>query len=330
MSAYAAVRVTLLVLACLIPGSVFAQAAVSSPQYPNRAIRFILPFPPGGGTDLVARAIGQKVAESLGVSIVIDNRPGAGTVLASELAAHAPADGYTLYMGTNTAFAINPNLHARLPYDAVKDFAAITRIAILPNILVVHPALPVRSVKELVELAKAHPGQLNFGSSGTGTPAHLAGAMFNEAAGVSIVHVPYKGSAAALTAVVSGEMHLMFGSLTSTLPFVKSQRLRALAVTSAKPFSAVPAVPTIAASGYPGFEAVTWNGLFVPAGTPPAIVNRLHAEFVKVIDAPQFKAWLLEQGAEAAPTTPEELAAFVKSELALYAGIVKKSGMRAE
>ena len=324
MSRIATTRISILAIGCLFCAAICAQT------YPSKPIRFILPFPPGGGTDLVARAIAQKVAEPLGVQIIIDNRPGAGTILASELAAHAVPDGYTLYLGTNTAFAINPNLHARLPYDPVKDFVPVTRIVSLPNILVVHPSLPVTSVRALVALAKARPGQLNFGSSGSGTPAHLAGAMFNESAGVDMVHIPYKGSAAALTALISGETQLMFGSLTSTLPMVKNGRLRALAVTSLKPSAAVPAMPTIAASGYPGFEAITWNGLFAPAGTPPAIVSRLHAEFVKVIDAPQFKAWLLEQGAEAATTTPEELAAFLKSEMALYAGIVKKSGMRAD
>ena len=324
MSRSSVASVLMVLLTCQLFGAAPAQV------YPSKPIRFILPFPPGGGTDLVARAIAQKAGESLGVQVVIDNRPGAGTVLASELAAHAAPDGYTIYMGTNTALAINPNLLAKLPYDPVKDFVPITRIVTLPNILVVHPSLPVKTVRELVTLAKGRPGQLNVGSSGNGTPAHLAGAMFNEVAGVNMVHIPYKGSGPALTALLSGETQLMFGSLTSSLPLVKSGRLRALAVTSLKPSAAVPGMPTVAAAGYPGFEAITWNGLFAPAGTPPAIVGRLHAEFVKVIDAPQFKSWLLEQGAEAATSTPEELAAFLKSEIALYAGLVRKSGMRAE
>jgi tripartite-type tricarboxylate transporter receptor subunit TctC len=196
--------------------------------------------------------------------------------------------------------------------------------------LVVHPSMPVRSVKEFAALAKAHPGQLNYGSSGSGTPAHLAGVMFNEAAGVKLEHVPYKGSSPALTAVLSGETQLMFGTLTSSLQFVRSQRLRALAVSSAKRSPVMPDLPTIAESGYPGFEAITWYGAFVPAGTPPAVINRLHSEFNKILSNAEFKTWLLNQGAEAAPSTPDELTALVKRELALYAPIIKKSGMKAD
>lgn len=317
---------------CLLFGAAHAQnpSTGSGQAYPIKAIRYIIPFAPGGGQDLVGRALAPRLAEGFGQQVFIDNRPGGGTILGAELAARAAPDGYTIFMGSNTSMSINPNLHAKLPYDPLRDFAPITRIATAANMLVVHPSMPVRSVKEFAALAKAHPGQLNYGSSGSGTPAHLAGVMFNEAAGVTLVHVPYKGSSPALTAVLSGETQLMFGTLTSSLPFVRSQRLRALAVSSAARSPAAPDLPTIAESGYPGFEAITWYGAFAPAATPPAVLNRLHSEFNKVLSNTEFKTWLLNQGAEAAPTTPDELAALVKRELALYALIIKKSGMKAD
>ena len=305
-----------------------AAVTVHAQSYPAKPIRLIVPFPPGGGTDLVARAIAPKLMETGGIQLIVDNRPGGGTVVGAELAAHAAPDGYTIFMGTNTSHAINPNLYPKLSYDAVRDFQPITKIASIPYILVVHPSLPVRTVKDLVALAKARPGLLNFASSGNGTPGQLAGVMLNEAAGIEMVHIPYKGSAPALTALVSGETQLIFSSLTSTLPLVKSGRLRAIAMTSAKRSPINPNMPTIAESGYPGFEAITWYGLFLPAGAPPAIVARLNTEFVKVLSANDFKAWLMDQGADAAPGTPDEFAAFVKSEIARYAPLIKKAGMR--
>jgi tripartite-type tricarboxylate transporter receptor subunit TctC len=224
--------------------------------------------------------------------------------------------------------AINPNLYSKVPYDPLKDFVAVTQIASLPNLLVVHPSLPVRTVKELAALARNRPGQLNYGSSGTGTPAQLAGVMFGDEAHAKLVHVPYRGSSQALTALISGETQMMFGSMTSTLPFVKSGRLRAIAVTGAKSSLAAPEVPTVAEAAFPGFEAVTWYGLFVPAGTPAAIVSKLNAEVVKILRAPDFRDWLVAQGADPVGSTPDELAAFVKTELVKYAKIVKDSGMR--
>ena len=201
--------------------------------FPAKPIRYIIPFAPGGGQDLVGRALAPRLAEGFGQPVFIDNRPGGGTILGAELAARSAPDGYTIFMGSNTSMSINPNLHAKLPYEPLRDFAPITRIALAANMLVVHPSMPVRTVKEFAALAKAHPGQLNYASSGAGTPAHLAGVMFNEAAGVALVHVPYKGSSPALTAVLSGETQLMFGTLTSSLQFVRGKRLRALAVSSA-------------------------------------------------------------------------------------------------
>lgn len=303
-------------------------APLHAQSYPAKPIRYIIPFPPGGGQDLVGRALAPRLTEALGQQVLIDNRPGGGTILGAELAARSAPDGYTIFMGSNTSLTINPNLHAKLPYDALRDFAPITRIAIAANMLVVHPSLPVRTVKEFAAFAKARPDQLNYGSSGAGTPAHLAGVMFNDVAGVKLVHVPYKGSANALTAIVSGEMQLMFGTLTSSLPFVRSGRLRALAVTSAKRSPALPDLPAVAESGFPGYDAITWYGAMAPAGTPPNVLGRLHSEFTKILNNPEFKNWLLQQGAEASPSTPDELTAQIKRELALYGPIIRKSGMK--
>ena len=300
----------------------FAQA------YPSKPIRYIVPFPAGGGQDLVVRALAPRMSEALWQTVIVDNRPGAATMVGAELAAKSPPDGYTVFNGSNTTLAINPNLYSKVPYDPIKDFVAVTQIASLPNLLVVHPSLPVRTVKELAALARNRPGQLNYGSSGTGTPAQLAGVMFGDEAHAKLVHVPYRGSSQALTALISGETQMMFGSMTSTLPFVKSGRLRAIAVTGAKRSLAAPDVPTVAEAAFPGFEAVTWYGLFVPAGTPAAIVSKLNAEVVKILRAPDFRDWLVAQGADPVGSTPDELAAFVKTELVKYAKIVKDSGMR--
>jgi len=298
--------------------------------YPTRPIRYIVPFPPGGGQDLVARALAPRLTEAMGQPVLVDNRPGAGTALGTEIAARSLPDGYTILMGSNTSHAINPHLYAKLAYDPIKDFIAITQVASLPNLLVVHPALPIRSVKELAALGKSRPAQLNYGSSGNGTPAQLAGVMFSKAAGITMVHIPYRGSGPALTALLSGETQLMFGTITSSLPFVKGGRLRALAVTGAKRSQAAPELPTIAESGYPGFEAITWYGLFVPAGTPQAVVARLNSEAVKQLHAAEFHKWLVDQGAEPVGNSPEQFAAFVKSELQKYGPIIKDSGMQPE
>ena len=323
-----ALPAALLSLPALLAPLLLAPAGAAAQSWPSKPLRYIVPFPPGGGADLVARAVAQKLNEQAGLSVVVENRPGAGTIVGAEAAARSAPDGYTLFMGSNTTNAINPNLHPKLPYDTLKDFAPITRLSAFPNILVVHPSMPVKSVKDLITLGKARPGQLNYGSSGSGTPAQLAGVMFGDAAGVKMVHVPYKGSAPALAALIGGETQLMFASLGSSLTFIKSGRLRPLAVTSAKRSAAIPEMPTIAESGFPGFEAITWHGLMVPAGTPTPIVQRLNAETVKILRQPDFVAWLLSQGADATPSTPEEFTTFLKSELALYARLVKQSGMK--
>ena len=317
--------------ATLLVTSAAAFPAVSvAQQYPSKAIRLIVPFPPGGGTDIVARALAPKLLETSGIQFIIDNRPGAGTVVGAEMAARAAADGYTIFLGTNTSHAINPNLPSKLPYDALRDFQPITKLAMVPYMITVHPSLPVKNVKELVALAKARPDQLNYASSGSGTPGHLAGLMLNDAAGIKMTHIPYKGTAPALTATLSGETQLTISSVTSTLSLVKNGRLRAIAMTSAQRSPLMPALPTVIESGYAGFEAITWYGLVLPAGAPAAVTAKLNSEIVKVLNLPDFKAWLAEQGAEAAPGTPEEFAAFVKSEIARYAPLVKKAGLKVD
>ena len=286
--------------ATLLVTSAAAFPAVSvAQQYPSKAIRLIVPFPPGGGTDIVARALAPKLLETSGIQFIIDNRPGAGTVVGAEMAARAAADGYTIFLGTNTSHAINPNLPSKLPYDALRDFQPITKLAMVPYMITVHPSLPVKNVKELVALAKARPDQLNYASSGSGTPGHLAGLMLNDAAGIKMTHIPYKGTAPALTATLSGETQLTISSVTSTLSLVKNGRLRAIAMTSAQRSPLMPALPTVIESGYAGFEAITWYGLFLPAGAPAAVTAKLNSEIVKVLNLPDFKAWLAEQGAEA-------------------------------
>lgn len=315
----------------LVAGAVTASipaAAAHAQTYPSRAIRYIVPFPPGGGQDVVARQFGPRLSELLGQPVIIDNRPGGGATIGAEAAARSPPDGHTIFMASNTTHAINPNLYQKLGYDPIRDFAPVSQLASLANILVVHPSLPARTLKELTALARSRPGELNFGSSGNGTPAQLAGVMYSQAAGIRMVHVPYKGSGPALTALLSGETQLMFGSMTSSIPFVNSGRLRALAVTGAKRSAAVPGVPTVAESGYPGFEATAWYGIALPAGAPPAVVNRLHAEIVKVLHAADFRNALLAQGAEPVGNRPDEFAAYIAAELKRYTKIVRDAGLR--
>ena len=302
----------------------------SAQNFPSKPLRYIIPSTPGGGQDLVGRALAPRLSELLGQPVIVDNRPGGSTIIGADQAAHAPADGHTLFMGSNTTLSMNPNLHAKLPYDPIKDFAPISRIVILANMLAVHPSMPVRSVRDLAAFASAHPNQLNYSSSGTGTPAHLAGVMFNETARVSMTHVPYKGSSPALTAVVSGETQLVFCTLTSGLQLIRGHRLRAIAVTSAQRAISLPDLPTIAESGYPGYEVITWYAAMVPAGTPPAIIKRLHSEFLHILHSEEFKHWLISQGGQSAPSSPEELTAQIKKELLVYALIIKKSGMKAD
>src|SRR4030095_5020494 len=267
--------------------------------YPTKPIRLVVPFPPGGATDILARDVAQKLSDAWGQSFVVDNRPGAGGNIGSELVAKAAPDGYTLEMGTVGTHAINASLYAKMPYDHVKDFVPVILVAGVPNVLVVNPSVPVNSVAELIAYAKANPGKLNFASSGNGTSIHLSGELFKVMAGVQITHVPYKGSAPALQDLLGGQVQLMFDNLPPSLPQIKAGKLKALAVTSTTRAAALPDVPTMAESGLPGFEASSWFGVLAPAGTPPAIVAKLNAEIGKWLASPEAKEKLAKQGANA-------------------------------
>ena len=307
-----------------------APAFAQAPAYPSRPVRIVVPFPAAGTTDLITRAVAQRFAEVFGQPFIVDNRPGAGGNLGTELVAHSAPDGYTLVMGTVGTHAINPSLYAKMPYDHVKDFVPVFLVAGVPNVLEVNPALPVHSVAELVAYAKAHPDALNFASSGSGTSIHLSGELFKVMAGVSMQHVPYKGSAPALQDLVGGQVQLMFDNLPSSLALIKAGKLRPIAVTSLARSAALPDVPTIAESGYPGFEASSWFGLLAPAGTPEAIVTKLNAEGNRWLATPEAKDKLLAQGAIAAGGSPADFAQHIATETVKWAKVVKQSGAKVD
>jgi tripartite-type tricarboxylate transporter receptor subunit TctC len=320
---------TLLVAALALCGT--ATQAQTAAAYPARPIRFVVPYPPGGPLDIMARGVGAKLGEGWGQPVIVDNRPGAGGNIGADFVARSPADGYTLLMGAVATHAINPSLYGRISYDPVKDFAPVAMVAVVPNILVVHPSLPVHSVKELIELARARPGYLNFGSGSTGSTGHLAGELFKMLAGIDMAHIPYKGAAGAMQDLLSGQVQLMFDNLANALPQVKAGRLRALAVTTAQRSPSVPDLPTVAESGLPGFDLSTWFGVMVPAGTPAEIVGRLNAEIVRALLSRELRDRLAAMGAEPPPdNTPEHFAAFIRSEGAKYARVVRDSGARVE
>lgn len=298
--------------------------------YPTKTIRMIVAYPPGGGTDIVGRLIAQKLTDSLGQTVVVDNRGGATGNIGTELAAKAAPDGYTLLMGNVAPNAINVSLFKQLPYDPVKDFAPVSLVAITPNLLVVHPALPVRTVKDLVALAKAKPGTLNYPSAGVGSSSHLAGELLRSLAKVDIVHVPYKGGGPALIDLLSGEMQIMFATMPAAMPHVKTGKLRPVAVTTAKRSQTLPELPTIAEAGVRGYEASTWYGLLAPAGTPQPVITRLHDEVVRALNTPDMRAKFASQGFEAAGTTPAEFGAYIKSEIAKWGKVIRDAGIRAE
>ena len=291
----------------------------------------VVPYPPGGPLDIMARAIGQKLTEAWSQPVVVDNRAGAGGNIGADLVAKSAPDGYTLLMGAVATHAINPTLYGKMPYDPVKDFAPVALVAQVPNVLVVHPALPVKSVRQLIELARERPGNLNFGSGSTGSTGHLAGELFKTMAGVQMVHIPYKGGAPAMADLLAGQVQLMFDNLANALPNVKAGRLRALAVTTLARSPAMPELPTIAESGLPGFDLTTWFGVLVPAGTPPEIVAKLNAEIVRALNAKDMRERLEKMGAEPpANNTPEHFAAFIRAEAAKYAKVVDESGARVD
>jgi tripartite-type tricarboxylate transporter receptor subunit TctC len=309
----------------------FASAiALAGEPYPSKPIRLIIPYPPGGATDVLGRSVIQKLAEPLRQQIIVDNRAGATGVLGMELASRAPADGYTLVIGQASNMAINLALMGKLPYDPIAAFTPITLIATTPNVLVVHPSLPVRSVKDLIALAKAKPGQINYASSGIGSPGHLVTERFKIAAKVNMVHIPYKGAGPALIDVLAGHADIYFTSPISAQSYVNSGRLRAVAVAAPKRFVSLPNVPSMAEAGYPEVDSTSWWGLLAPAGTPKDIIDRLHAETVKLINQPDVKQRMTAEGAEPATTSPAEFAAFIRKEMVKWANLVKLTGVKLE
>lgn len=316
-------------LAALLAAAGSAEAAAPAAGYPTKAIRLIVPFAPGGSNDIMARLVGQNFTESMGQQVVVDNRAGASGIIGTDIAAKAPADGYTILMMSLT-LTVNPSLYKKLPYDTEKDLVAVTLVASAPLLLVVHPSVPAKSLKELIAHAKANPGKLNFGSGGPGTTPHLAGEMLKTMTGLQMTHIPYKGGGPALADLIAGQIHLMLENIPSTLPFVKSGRLRALAVSGLTRSPLVPDLPTLDEAGLKSYEIVGWNGLFVPAGTPKAIVAKLHAETVKALGHPNVKERLATLGAEGVGSTPEQFAAFVKAEISKWAKVVKDAGLKQE
>jgi tripartite-type tricarboxylate transporter receptor subunit TctC len=299
-------------------------------DYPVKPIRMIIPYPPGGGTDFFARTLGAKLTEAFGQPVVMENRPGAAGVIGADAAAKAAPDGYTIFIGQASNLAINPHLIARLPYDPVRDFAPVSLVGGSPSLLVVHPSLPVRTVKELVSLARAKPGDINYASAGTGSPGHIATEYFKRVAGIELLHVPYKGASPALTAILSGQASLYFTSPVAAQPLVKAGRLRQVAVTSARRFGPLPDVPTIAESGYPQVDITSWWGLLAPAGVPRDIVTRLNAATVKAMNEPAMKERLAAQGVAVMTNTAEQFAAFIRAEMDKWGRMVKASGARVD
>ena len=307
-----------------------APAAVAQGAYPNKPIRVVVPFPAGGTTDILARAAGQRMTEAWGQPVIVDNRPGAGGNIGSELVAKSGNDGYTLLMGTVGTHAINASLYSKMPYDHVKDFVPIVLVAGVPNVLVVHPTVPANTVQELIAYGKANPGKLNFASSGSGTSIHLAGELFKVSTGVKMQHVPYKGSAPEMSDLLGGQVQLMFDNLPSALPHIKGGKLKALAVTSASRAPALPDVPTIAEAGVPGFEASSWFGLLAPAGTSRDVVTKVNAEVAKWLASADAKEKLTAAGANLAGGSPEDFAKHIAVETAKWAKVVKESGAKVD
>jgi tripartite-type tricarboxylate transporter receptor subunit TctC len=310
-------------------GACVASTALSQ-DYPSRPIRIIVPFPAGGTADLLARQIGPTMSEALRQQVIIENRTGAGGNIGADLAAKSKPDGYTLLMGTVSTHAINPNLYPKMPYDPVKDFAPVTMVARMPNLLVVHPSVPANNVAELIALAKAKPGALAFASAGNGTTQHLAGEVFKKMAGVDMIHVPYKGNAPAVTDLVGGQVQVMFDNIPVSLQQVRAGKLRALAVTGPARSPVLPELPTVAEAALPGYSITSWFGLYAPSGTSPQIIERLNREANKALATAQIRRRLTDQGIEPAGGTPGQFADFMRAELVKWGKIVRESGARVD
>ena len=305
-------------------------AALSHAQpYPAKPIRMILAFPPGGPTDIVARVLAQKLTEQMGQQVIVDNKPGAGGNIGAELAARAPNDGYTMFYNTS-AIVINPALYGKASYDTLKDFVPVALTAAIPMVLVVHPSLPARNMKEFVDLVKSKPGQMSYSSSGTGTITHLASAMLTAQMGLNAVHIPYKGSAPGLVDLAAGQTQFMTDTINTAIAYIKDGRMRAIAVTSAKRSSVLPDLPTFHEAGLPGFDAAAWQGVVLPAGAPSEVVTKLNTEITKALQDAAVRARLAGQGADVYGSTPAEYGAYIRAEMPRWAKIIKESGAKAD
>jgi tripartite-type tricarboxylate transporter receptor subunit TctC len=297
-------------------------------KFPSKPIRLVIPFPPGGTTDIIGRAVGARLTELLGQPLVFDNRPGAAGTIGSELVARAPADGYTLVMSNVASHATAATLYAKLPYDPVKDFAPITLAVLVPQVLLVHPSLPARNVKELIAIARKRPGEINFGSSGTGSTGHLGMELLKSITGTDMVHIPYKGAAPAMLDLLGGRIVAMIDSAPTALPQVKAGKVRAIGTTGPRRMALLPDIPTVAEQGFPGFETVAWFGFSAPAGTPAAVIARLHQDLVRVLKLPEVREQFAQLGAEPVGNTPAEYLAFQQAEIAKWAKVIRAAGVR--
>ena len=313
-----------------VAAALFAASAALAQTYPNKPIRIIIAQAPGSATDVISRVVGNRLQESLGQPVVIEARPGAGGAVGTEAAARSAPDGYTLFMANNSTHGSNPALYAKLPYDAVNDFAPITLVAAVPYVLVVDPALPVKSVQDLIALAKSKPGKMNYASAGNGSTHQFCGELLKSMSGIDVLHIPYKGSPPAIAGLLGGEVSLMFANLTDIGSQIRSGKVKALAVTVTRRASLLPGVPTMSEAGLPGFDIGSWFGLLAPAGTPAPIVSRLNAETVKVLGRADVQSTLGAQGLELVPGSPEQFAAHIKSEIAKFTRIAKAAGIKAE
>jgi tripartite-type tricarboxylate transporter receptor subunit TctC len=314
----------------VVASVLFTTAAAFAQAYPTKPVRIIVPFPPGGGNDVIARIIGQKLTERWGQQVIIDNRAGANGIVGLQLLMQSPPDGYTLAVAAAGPIAVNPSLYEKLPYDSVRDFAPITNMTNFPLLLVIHPSMPVKNVRELIALAKAQPGKINYASPGSGNSGHLAGELFNNLAVTKIVHIPYKGNGPAITGLLSGQAQLLFSSIPSVLPFVEAKKLNAIAVGSAKRIPSLPAIPTIAESGLPKYEAYSWVGIVAPAKTPRDIVAKVNHDIVDILKVKQVGEQLVQQGALPVGDSPDEFAAYIKTEIQKWGAIVKSANIKAD
>ncbi len=310
--------------------SVLAPSIADAQNWPTRPVRLISPFAPGGGADITSRAVAQKLSTSLGQQVLVENRGGAGGMIGVDIATKAPADGYTIVMGTIGPIAINPSLYKKMTYDPMRDLIPVSQAANALNVLVVHPSLPAKNVKEMIAIAKTRPGQMNYGSSGPGATDHLSGELFNVLAGVKMVHVPYKGGAPAMLDLVSGNVQVVFSTVSTAIAAMDSKRVRPLAMTGSQRFELMPELPTVAEAGLKGFEVNNWYGIFLPTGTPKEIVTRLNADVVKALAAPDVKKRLLEAGIVATSSSPEGFTAYVKAEATKWAKVIKDANITVE